>query len=757
MNQNILKLFLCSIIIYLVPLVGLSENYSVSKIQIDGEEVVSEEAIELQLKSQIGSVSSETVSQDVKALYRMGFFRSVNASFDQETLIFNIVEKPVVRKVYITGNKKLSEDDLSDAIDLGERRFLDPGKIRAIKRNAQTVYQTRGYYDASFEHSILQLDDNQVDVTLSVSEGDRFKVREIKFHGLSEVDSDELEDVMQNQRYRWWSSWLYGTGRVNQDQLENDRNLIRQYFLDHGLIDATVSEALVEKIEDGDLRISFTVNEGELYTVGEVGATGDLLDSGEEETIEGLELETGDIFNASMLRQDSFTVSDKFGDVGYAFANVVPNTFVNREENRVDVSYEVDKGKLVSINRIRVRGNEKTQDRIVRRELTIQEQDTFSSSAVRRSQALLQRLGYFEEATINTEPTDSDDEVDLVVDVREGSTGSFSAGAGFSSTDGAIFNTRISEQNIFGTGKRVLLNLDLGERTENAILSYSDRRFNDTYLSVGAELLRTERVFTDFDRNLRGGSITAGYPLEFLFGEAAEDTRFSIEYGYLNIDIQDVDTDAAQLVQDQEGETTSSSITPRLIRNTIDNPLSPTSGSRQTVSVELAGIGGNQEFYLVDIRNQWYYPLLETDIGEFVFSWRGRFGYGETFNDESFPLFRRFFPGGINSVRGFRLRTLGPRDDEGNEFGGSKQLVSNFELIFPIIQSAGLRGVVFYDIGDAFDDDESLDFGELRQAVGYGIRWTSPLGPIRVEFGFPIDQETGEDSSVTLFSFGAPI
>jgi outer membrane protein insertion porin family len=210
-------------------------------------------------------------------------------------------------------------------------------------------------------------------------------------------------------------------------------------------------------------------------------------------------------------------------------------------------------------------------------------------------------------------------------------------------------------------------------------------------------------------------------------------------------------------VIDSAGKSTASAITPSLIRNTINNPLNPTDGSRQTLSVEFAGLGGDQDFYLVEARNSWFYPMVKTEVGEFVLSNRTTFDYGDSLNDDPFPLYRRFFPGGINTVRGYRNRTLGPTDINGREYGGSKQLINNLEVIFPLINSAGFKGVVFYDAGQAFDDNQSIDISLLRQAWGYGIRWASPMGPIRIEFGYPIDRQPGERSVQTMFSFGAPL
>ena len=344
------------------------------------------------------------------------------------------------------------------------------------------------------------------------------------------------------------------------------------------------------------------------------------------------------------------------------------------------------------------------------------------------------------------------------MNVREGSTGTFSAGVGYSSSDGALFNARLSENNLFGTGRSASINLDIGTERDNIVLSYNDRRFDDTYLALGVDALRSEREFDDFNRLLLGGGAEVGYPLEELVGSWGEDVSVALQYEYLDIDISDIDEEnAAQLVIDSAGRSSSSALTPKIVRNTINNPLNPSSGSKQVLSFEYAGPGGNQEYYLFEARQQWYYPVWRPAFGEFVFSWRASLGYGDTFDDEAFPLFKRFFPGGINSVRGYKNRSLGPEDERGNEFGGSKQLINNLEFILPLVNSAGLKAVVFYDMGEAFDDGQGIKFGDLRRAYGYGIRWASPLGPIRIEFGFPADRQPGEKAMVTMFSFGAPL
>jgi outer membrane protein insertion porin family len=706
-------------------------------------------------------MSTTQINNDVKTLYNSGFFDQVSVSIvpgpgGSGILRYVVVEKPVARKIFIKGNDAVSESDLAEIVKIEGKRFVDKSKLQALMRKASSYYQGQGFYDATLDYSTASVGDNEVDVTFTVTEGKRYRVREVSIQGAKDLDPDEMSEDMNIKTYKWWNSWLFGTGRVNQEMMDADKQVLRQYLMDHGRLDGQVGEASVEKRDDG-LYVTFDITEGREYKIGKVKASGDLVHASAEKTLKGIKSETGEVFNASQIREDIFSITDKFSDEGYAFANVVPNTLMNKDEGTVDLDFASTQGQKVRINNITITGNEKTYDHVIRRWLAIGEQETYSGSKIKRSQTLLQRLGAFDEVSITNKATSDPAAVDLEVMVKEATTGSFSAGAGYSTANGSLFNTRVSENNLFGTGRKLNLNLDFGSQVTNQILSLDDPRINDSWVSGGVDFFRTTRQYNDFDRELAGGSGTLGYPLDRVFGDNFQDINANAKYELQHINISDVEDYASQFVKDSEGKSVSSSVTPSLVRNTINNPLNPVRGSRQMVSVEFAGLGGDQEFYLVEARNSWFYPLWETSFGEFVISDRTNLAYGESLNDDPFPLFRRFFPGGINSVRGYRNRTLGPEDENGREYGGSKQFVNNLELIFPLINSAGFKGVVFYDVGQAFDDDQSIELDALRQAWGYGIRWNSPMGPIRIEFGYPIARQDGERGVQTMFSFGAPL
>lgn len=725
-------------------------------VSVAGNSRIDSEAILFQVKKP--PLAEADVNEAIRAIYRTGFFDTVVAERKGDVLIFNVTEKPLVRKIFVEGNKEISTSDLTSVFSFGSNRFLDKFKIDTLRKNGVTFYQQKGFYDAKVAASVVPVGDNQVDVTFKVTEGDRIKLRTIEFRGLNQLDADDLRAAIQTQEYSWWKSWATGSGRVNKKLLEADQAILRQYLLDNGYVEGSVSDGIIEKRDDG-LALVFDVTEGEQFKVGKVIVTGDSLSEGDP--LERVQLVEGEIFNASKLRADSFVIAEKFSDEGFAFANVVPNTQINSSLKTVDLNYSVTKGKPVTVNRIDISGNKKTYDHVIRREMQIQETEQFSGSKVRRSKELLTRTGYFNDVTISPESVPgADDKANLNVVVQEGQTGTFSAGVGYSSADGLLFNARVTENNLFGQGRSVDINADIGTEANNFLARVRDRRFMDSYWALGLEGYQTTRRFDDFDRHTVGGGFSAGYPLDRVLGDTFEDIDFAIRYDFARVDIDDVEDEAAPLIKDSEGKANSSSVTPTLTRNTINNPLNPTEGSQQVLSYEHAGLGGDYEFGLFTVRNVLYHPVFKLGNGSLVFSNRTRFDYGIAPDEygegeDFFPLFKRFFPGGINSVRGYESRSMGPKVGD-SEYGGSKHFVNNTELIFPLAESAGIRGLVFFDIGEAFDDSQSMDFGDLRKAYGTGIRWSSPLGPIRLEFGFPMDKEEGDSNMQTMFTFGAP-
>lgn len=739
------------------------ESYKIDKIELGGLNSIEEESLWQHIDIERGYVTPDDIDEVTRALYATGFFDQIKVFFKPvykektRVLSFELREKKTVRKVFVEGNEEVSQDDLKEILKFKGNRFFDKKILLDLKEQALMLYQSKGFYEAEIDTYVKGVNKTEVDITFTIKEGERYRIAEISVNGLVDLSESKALSSMQTQEYVWWKSWLTGSGRLNKAMLAQDQKLLRQFLIDNGYVEASVADPEIQR-RDSKLYISFDVKQGSKYEFGDVSVDGDLINKSKVETLEDIGISNGDTFSGEKLRRASFKISEKFSDIGYAFVNVVPKTAIDRKSRSVAVRFSVKKGEVVSVNKINIEGNQKTYDHVIRREILVDEGQTFSGKKVRRSEALLRRLGFFDEATIVSTPVkDKPDKVDLDVNVKEGATGSFSAGAGVSSSDGLVFNVRLSERNFLGTGRSLNANVNIGTIRDNIVFSLNDRRLFNSFWATGLDIRRNQLIFDDFERRVTGAGITGGYPLEQIFGEDFNDIRFSLKYEYMKVDITDVEEEAADFIKESTGKTTASSFTPRFTRNTIDNPLNPTSGSKQIIATEIAGVGGDEEYIIFDFKNHVYTPLFDTKKGPVVFSWRFQFSYGENLNDGRLPLFKRFFAGGINSVRGFRVRELGPKDENGSEFGGSKQIVNNLELIFPLVTSAGIRGVLFFDIGDALDDDEDIEFSELRMAYGAGIRWMSPMGPLRIEFGSPLDREDNESNFVTLFSFGTPL
>jgi outer membrane protein insertion porin family len=744
------------------------------RVAITGNRRVEEEAIRVQIRSQPGTrLNEETVDSDVRALYRMGFFDNIEAELNEENgqwvLTYKVTERPLIHEVHIEGNKKVTREDLDGAFKTRPNTILEPDKIRHGIDEAKKLYEKKGYLDATITYDTKPVGDGEVVLTYTVDEGKVVRISDLVFEGNRAFTSSELGKVMQTKE-AWIFSFITNAGNLDNDVLKTDIERLTAFYYDHGYIDVKIDEPVVEREKDG-LKVTIKIDEGQQYKVGTVDITGDMLPDMVKARAK-LSLAQGEVFRTSKLRDDISALTEIYGDQGYAFVNVTPDTSVNPSEKTVDVSYKVSKGPAVTIDKIDITGNTKTRDKVIRRELRLQEQQRFSGSALRKSQERLRRLGYFEDVNITTRKADSEDRLDLLVDVKEASTGSFSAGAGISSGENFLFNVRLSEINLFGRGQRLVLNVDFGQLRRNFSLDFTEPYFLDTELTTGFSLFKWQLFFDEFTRGGTGVSVRALYPLtalgvESLAGYSLEDTRLGLEYRLEQAEISNVSPTAAAAITTSQGTSLTSSLTPRIFRDTRSHPFDPTSGSLQDVSFEWAGLGGQSKFIKAEARGRWYYPFYKSPAwGTFVFSFGSNFGYGLGYSGEKdLPLFERYFPGGINSVRGFRILSMGPRNNVINSFGtltqrdpigGSSQLIFNNEVIFPIVESLGLKGVAFVDAGNAFAASDPLDMTQMRVTTGGGFRWLSPIGPLRIEVGIPINPHVGDDKQAVMFSFGGP-
>jgi outer membrane protein insertion porin family len=479
-----------------------------------------------------------------------------------------------------------------------------------------------------------------------------------------------------------------------------------------------------------------------------VDAQGDLMQE-KEELLELFDLKPGDVFSRNKLRAGVGAVTDVYADQGYAYANVTPLTRTDDETKTIDVMLEIEQGPQVSVDRIEITGNTKTRDKVIRREMKLVEGELFSATDLKRSKARINNLGFFEAVDVSTSSGSAEDKMNVNVNVEERATGTFSVGAGYSSVDGFVGQGSITQENFLGRGLRLNLAGSMGSKSTSYQLGVTDPYFMDTRWTLGFEVYQTTREWDEYSRDATGFALKAGHPV-------GEYSRILAVYRLEFADVYDVSFFASDNIKDQEGNATVSSVTTTYSYNTTDNRLDPSAGTDLSASWEFAGLGGTEHFskYILNVRHFWPF------VWSTVLSARGQVGYVHDWqNNEDVPIDERFYLGGISTIRGFENREVGPRDEFGDYIGGDTEAFFNFEFIFPLYEELKINGVLFYDVGNTWSSDDYWGqddqvFGSWRYSTGAGIRWLSPLGPMRFEYGINLDPRDYESDSKFDFMIG---
>ena len=800
------------------------DQVTLKEVKVAGNVRVEEDGIRLHLKNRPGTLfDSAVVEQDVKAIYRMGFFDDVQAELSADgVLTYNVKEKPYVREVKVQGNSQVARDKIETALGVGARTILDRPKLAEGVDKVRKLYTDQGYVNASIDYAVSMESNNQAVVVVNVNEGAKLLVKKVTFEGNRAFSDSELRGLIATKE-EWIFSFITNRGVLDRDMLTNDIAILSTHYFDNGYIDHQISEPVILRGREG-IEVVIRVNEGKQYRVGKVEIGGDMVVDGRE-LLKSIKLTTGQIFRGSRLREDIKLLTEIYTNKGFAFAEVEPVTKLNPPDQQVDVALLIKKGPPVYFNRVMVAGNAKTRDKVVRRELLAGEQELYSGSKITQSKNALQRTGYFEDVQLTTKKTGQPDTVDLLVDVKEGPTGNFSLGAGYSSGDGFLFNASVAEKNLLGRGHGLNGSFSIGSKRQDFVVGFTDPYVYDTRIAMGVDAYNTKREFNDFDEKKLGFGVNTSYPLRYLrfpflsrakdqtlgSDEFADDRaptmwdymRGGVGYEFTRDNIAGISSNSSDAIKNEAGTTLTSSVTPNISYDSRDHFFSPTEGTKSGLSVKFAGLGGDTRFIKSDLNARWHYPLLKDPNwgGSYVLALGGSLGYGIGLNDGSssgsdLPLFERYFIGGINSVRGFSDRSLGPRVRNcttttvgsglgntkctfGDLLGGDKAAVVNAELLFPIAEQYGLRGVAFFDLGNSFGVSCSTTPGtltsdgttttitktdcantgfklsDMRKSVGAGARWLSPFGPLRVEIGFPLNKMPGDEASMLGFSIGS--
>jgi outer membrane protein insertion porin family len=594
------------------------------------------------------------------------------------------------------------------------------------------LYKEDNFHNVKVDYKIYERKDNQADLEYIIDEGEKFKIEKIQFEGNKAFSDKELKKQMTTAEENILS-WFTSAGDLNEDNLEQDVTRLTSYYRNNGYMQARVGEPQV-KFVGNEIEITIKIDEGSQFKVGKVELIGDLLIP-KEELLASLKITQEEFYNRETLRNDVLNLTDLYSNEGYAYADVAPRVKENSEKRIVDITFDIQKGKQVYFEEIIISGNTKTRDKVIRRALRVYEQELFSSQRLKRSIRNLYRLDFFEDVKVDTSKGSADDKMVLKIGVTEKSTGAFSFGAGYGNVEKMYGVISIAERNLFGRGQTLELKGTLGSKTQNVQLSFTEPYIYDIPLSGTLKFYNWQYNYDTYDKASFGSGITLSYPL-------LDFTRGSLSYVYDLANISNISSDAPQSIKELKGENIKSSVTPSLRFDSRDHSFVPTQGSSHSFSYEFAGLGGDIGFMKYIGETAWYFPLF----WEFVLAPHAKGGYVNKTKEKKLPDYEKFYMGGIGSLRGFERDDLAPQDNDGNSIGGDKFVQFNLDLIFPIVKDQGMFGGIFFDTGKVYGDNEKIELNpsDLRRSAGLGIRWMSPMGPVRLEYGFILDQKESD-------------
>ena len=726
----------------------------IDRIIVTGNRRVDEDAVIRRLASRVGDdYSPEVVREDIKAIFSMGYFEDVVVNLADtsvgKVLFFKLKELPFVSEIVLDGNEEVEDDIINEAISLKKNGVLDMAKVSEDVKVIKILYGQEGYYLADVK-PVLDKRGSGVKVTYKVTEGPEVKVKRITIIGNEAVSDKRLRKEMKTKEKGFFSV-VSGSGKYNEFLFSQDLQRITSYYQDRGYMEVDVKDYRVLLSEDKRwFYITIALDEGRKYRIGDVSVIGYLIKD-REVLLEAFKVGTGDLYKGSAITKGVGSVGELYRDEGYANADIRPVTKVNEEEGTVDLTLQIRKNELVYIEKIEITGNKRTRDKVIRRELELEEGALFSSSGLKKSSNNLRRLGYFETVDIRPSQGSSPNRMRLDVAVKERNTGSFSAGLGFSSVDSLIASLSLSFKNFMGKGIKLDLSGNVSGNSSKYNISVTEPWLFDNPISGGFDLYNSSRDFPDFSSYKKGFALRAGMPYR-----GSRYTRLFAAYRLEEVEVFDIQDTSSVFIKAQEGITTTSSIKATVRHDTRDDAFFPRDGILTSLSVEYAGgaLMGDNDYTKYDFNYSKYYGLPWNT----ALSYRVVMGYVQARGEEDTPITERYFLGGINTVRGFKSREVGPVDPvQGEHIGGNTMFLFNTEYIFPIGEGQSLKGVLFFDAGNAYTRSPGLgvvDPTTLRLGAGGGIRWFSPVGPLRIELGFNLDPKEGEERSVWEFTAG---
>lgn len=727
----------------------------ITEIEITGNKRLQTELVESYLPYSAGMTYTKGLEQKIiKRLYATGLFSDVLVSFDKSTdkLMVEIKENPQVNKVAFEDNNEITDSVLNKIISIKSRSVFSNTKVQDDINAIQKAYRTKGYYLVEISPEYIKRSQNRIDVIYKINEGPETLVEKISFIGNNVYSDMDLEAVVSTKEDAWWK-FLSSNDAYDPDRIDYDKELLRRYYMERGYADFSMQEPVVElKKDKTGFLVTYTLNEGIKYSFGniDVSVKDTSLDIDVEKIRELVDVEKNQTYSTKEVEKNIDRIVEELSNQGYAFVEVVPMIRKNKTTQQISLTFELEPGRRVYVNRINIEGNTRTQDNVIRRQMRLEEGDALQSNKLKRSKDRLTYLDYFSKVDISPEETNLPDKVNLNVKVEEQSTGEFNIGAGVSSYEGVLATLDVKENNFLGKGQQLRFGFSLSSKRKDFNLGITEPWFMGRELLAGADIYSKETSYDEssYEEAVLGTSFRLGFPID-------EYKRNTVRFKVENKKVQDVDTDASVFIKDLEGDRNKFAVSNTFSIDTRDSKLAPTKGYNTSWTAEYAGFGGDISYVKNTVKGSYNYAITD----DYILTVAGRTGYLLDVNDET-PVTENFRMGG-GTLRGFAPSGIGPRDKNTDDaLGGQFMIGHNVELRYPLpgMQDTGVNGLVFWDGGlvTSIDDPYNVveDDDVYRQSIGTGVFWRSPLGPLRFEFGIPIVSGENDEKEIFSFSFG---
>ncbi len=726
----------------------------VKDINITGLQRVEQETVLAYLDIERGqNVSQMDIDSALKRLYSTGLFADVSLDMlGNGELLVKVSENPIINKRYFEGNEEIEDSMLEKELQLNAGSIYSVSKVQQDSQRIVEVYKRAGRYATVVDPKIIKRDQNRVDLIYEISEGPNAKIDKISFVGNNHFTDSELQSEIMSKESRWYRIFS-SAENYDPEKTNYDKELLRRFYMRHGYADFRVSTAVGELSADKkSFVLTYVIDEGPRYKIKDINISSALRGVNTETLYPELLVEEGDWYDSDKIDKSAYNITEKLGQQGFAFVEVNPVLHKNTQTGDVNLTFYIEEGQRLFIDKINISGNTRTEDKVIRREFRIDEGDAFNASKIKASRRNIEALDYFSKIDMQTEPTDDNNKANLNVNVEEKSTGAFNVGVGYSTMNGALARVGITENNFLGKGHQLSADASLSQRTQEYDLSYTDPYFLDRRLSAGIDLFRSETDYQDegsYDSETTGGRIRFGW-------NYTDDLAQYVRYTLSKDKISNVAADASRYIKAEEGSYTNSAVGQTIVYDKRDSKINPREGYYLSFGNDIAGLGGDEKYVKFDAKAYKYYTI--SDDYTFKFFMNG--GYIDGYNGKPVRLAHRYYLGG-NTMRGFEYAGIGARDKFTRDaLGGNWMVYTGAEFQFPVgLDEVGIRGRTFIDAGmlgkpDNIDEKYVEYSDKIRSSAGFGIQWLSPMGQIDIDLAFPISKEDYDETEVFRLNFG---